>query len=384
MSVQVIRVETKRQLKDFVKFPIDDLYKNNPYYVPSLIYDEMNTLSISKNPAFDFCERELFLAYKDGKIVGRIAAIINHRANEIWNQKYGRFGFMDFIDDDEVVDALFQAASHWAHTKGMEYLVGPMGFTDLDHQGLLVEGFDRLSTVSTTYSYPYYYKQLERYGFQKEIDWVEFRIPVPQHVPERHQRIAKLVADKYGLALLKFKNLNQIKPYIDKLFHQLNVAYAPLFGFTPLTKKQIDYYVKMYVPMLEWDLVSIIIKVETDEVVGFGIGLPSLAHALQKSRGRIFPFGWFHLYKALKGKSKHNKVVELLLMGVAPEYQGKGVNAMIFADFIPSAFNAGFRFAESNPELEVNSKIQAQWDGFDAENHKRRRAYKIKLQSIST
>ncbi len=377
MSIEIKKVSTKGQLKKFVAFPIDKLYKGNPYYVPSLVFDEMGTLDLKKNPAFDFCERDLFLAYRDGEIVGRIAAIINHRANEIWNQKYARFGFVDFIDDKEVVDTLFNTAESWAREKGMEYVVGPMGFTDLDHEGLLIEGFDRISTMSTTYSYPYYKDHIERIGYQKEIDWMEFRIPVPDKVPERHQRIAKLVADKYGLKLLKFENLRQVTPYIDKLFHQLNVAYAPLFGFTPLTKKQIDYYVKMYVPLLRWDLVSIIIKIETDEVIGFGIGVPSLSYALQKSKGRLFPFGWFHLLKSLKGKG--NKVVDLLLMGVSPEYQGKGVNALIFSDFIPSAYNAGFRFAESNPELEINNKIQAQWDGFNPENHKRRRAYKKRI-----
>lgn len=377
MKVEVVKVETDSQLKKFVTFPIDVVYKENPYYVPSLVMDEMATLDRVKNPAFEFCERELFLAYRGGQVVGRIAAILNHRSNEVWHQKYARFGFVDFIDDDDVVDALFDAAEQWARTKGMEYVVGPMGFTDLDHEGLLVDGYDQIATMATTYSHPYYKKQIERRGYQKEIDWVEFRIPVPQSVPERHQRIARIVADKYGLKLLKFENLRQITPYIDKLFHQLNVAYAPLFGFTPLTKKQIDYYVKQYVPLLRWDLVSIIIKVDTDEVVGFGIGMPSLSHALQKAKGRLFPFGWLHLLRGLKGRS--NKVVDLLLMGVAPEYQGKGVNALIFADFIPSAYKAGFRFAESNPELEVNNKIQAQWDGFDAVNHKRRRAYKIKL-----
>ncbi len=377
MKVDIVRVDSKSQLRKFVTFPIDTIYKGNSYYVPSLVMDEMATLSNHKNPAFEFCERELFLAYRAGKIVGRIAAIINHRSNEVWNQKYARFGFVDFVDDVDVVDALFDAAESWARRRGMEYIVGPMGFTDLDHEGLLVEGYDKVSTMATTYSHPYYKTQIERRGYQKEIDWVEFRIPVPPVAPERHQRIARIVADKYGLKLLKFENLRQITPYIDKLFHQLNIAYAPLFGFTPLTKKQIDYYVKQYVPLLRWDLVSIIIKVDTDEVVGFGIGIPSLSQALQKAKGRLFPLGWLHLLRGLKGRS--NKVVDLMLMGVAPEYQGKGVNALIFADFIPSAYKAGFRFAESNPELEVNNKIQAQWDGFDAVNHKRRRAYKMKL-----
>ncbi|MDU1906618.1 MAG: hypothetical protein E6772_17775 [Dysgonomonas sp.] len=373
MSVKIIEANDKSLKKKFVKFPIQ-LYKGNPYFVPPLIMDEMDTLNPDKNPAFDFCEQQLFLAYKNDEIVGRIAAIINHRSNEVWNQKHARFSFVDFIDDNEVVNALFKAAEDWAKGKGMDTIQGPLGFTDLDKEGLLIEGYDKIATMSTIYNYPYYKDQIERLGFEKDVDWHEYYIPVPEAVPERHQRISKIVADKYGLKLLKFNSLKQIAPYIDKLFNLLNVAYAPLYGFVPLTKRQIDHYVKMYVPLLRWDVVSIIIKEETDEVVAFGIGLPSLAKALQKSGGKLFPTGWYHLLKALKGKN--NKVVDLLLMGVSPEYQGKGVNALIFNDFIPSAHKSGFRFAESNPELEMNNKISAQWDGFNAEHHKTRRAYK--------
>lgn len=376
MSVKIIEVNDKALKKKFVKFPIH-LYKNNPYYVPPLILDELDTLNPDKNPAFDFCEQQLFLAYKNDKIVGRIAAIINHRSNEIWKQKQVRFGFMDFIDDDEVVDALFNAAENWGQSKGMEVIHGPMGFTDLDKEGLLINGYDRIATMSTIYNYPYYVNQIERLGFEKDVDWHEYYIPVPEAVPERHQRISKIVSDKYGLKILKFKNLKQVTPYVDKLFNLLNTAYAPLYGFVPLTKKQIDHYVKMYVPLLRWDVVSIIIKEDTDEVIGFGIGLPSLASALQKSGGKLFPTGWYHLLRALKGKK--NKTMDLLLMGISPEYQGKGVNALIFNDFIPSAHKSGFRFAESNPELEMNNKISAQWDGFNAEHHKTRRAYKKKI-----
>lgn len=338
----------------------------------------MDTLNPAKNPAFDFCEQQLFLAYRNDEIVGRIAAIINHRSNEIWNQKYVRFGFVDFIDDNEVVDALFEAAENWARSKGMDVIHGPLGFTDFDKEGLLIEGYERIATIATIYNFPYYKDQIERIGFEKDVDWHEYYIPVPSEVPERHQRIAKIVGDKYGLKLLKFKNLKQVSPYIDKLFNLLNTAYAPLYGFVPLTKKQIDHYVKMYVPLLRWDVVSIIIKEDTEEVIGFGIGLPSLSLALQKSGGKLFPTGWYHLLRALKGKN--NKVVDLLLMGIAPEYQGKGVNALIFNDFIPSAYKSGFRFAESNPELEMNNKISAQWDGFNAEHHKTRRAYKKELK----
>lgn len=372
MSLKIVEVNDKASKKKFIKFPID-LYKNNPYYVPPLIMDELGTLDSTKNPAFDFCEQQLFLAYRDSQIVGRIAAIINHRSNEVWNQKSARFGFVDFIDDNEVVDTLFNTAENWARAKGMNKIQGPMGFTDLDHEGLLVHGYDRISTMATTYSFPYYKEQIERLGYTKDADWHEFYIPVPNAVPERHQRIADIVAKKYGLKLLKFKNLKQITPYVDKVFNLLNVAYAPLYGFVPLTQKQIDYYVKMYVPLLRWDIVSIIIKEETDEVVAFGIGVPSLSLALQKSKGKLFPTGWYHLLKALKGKS--NKVIDLMLIGISPEYQGKGVNAMIFADFIPSSFRNGFKFAESNPELEQNNKVSSLWDGFNAEHHKTRRAY---------
>ncbi|MFV0468364.1 MAG: hypothetical protein ACK5MK_05485 [Dysgonomonas sp.] len=372
MAVTIIEVKSRSEAKKFVKFP-NNLYKDCPYYVPSLVLDEMETINPKKNPAFDFCEQKLFLAYKDNKIVGRIAAIINHEANRIWNSKHARFGFVDFIDDNEVVDTLFKAAEDWARSKGMVKIQGPMEYTDLDHEGLLIFGYDKISTMSTKYSHPYYRDQIERLGFEKEVDWHEFYIPVPEAVPERHHRIATIVAEKYGLKILKFKSLKQVSPYIDKLFNLLNRAYAPLYGFSPLSKRQIDHYVKMYVPLLRWDVVSIIVKEETDEVVGFGIGLPNLSHALQKSNGKLFPFGWYHLLRALKGKK--NPVVDLMLMGVAPEYQGKGVNALIFDDFIPSAHKNGFRFAETNPELELNNKVQSQWDGFNAEHHKTRRAY---------
>jgi len=376
MSVTIAEANNKSTRRKFVKFPIE-LYKDCPYYVPSLVLDEMGTLNPEKNPAFDFCEMQLFLAYRDNKIVGRIAAIINHKANEVWNQKHARFGFVDFIDDVEVVDALFDAAINWAKQNGMDSIQGPMGFTDLDHEGLLIMGYDRISTMSTTYSHPYYRDHIERLGFEKEADWHEYYIPVPVDVPERHRRIANLIKQKYGLKVLKFENLKQISPYVDKLFNLLNEAYKPLYGFAPLTKRQIDYYVKMYVPMLRWDVVSIIIKEDTDEVVAFGIGVPNMSRALQKSRGKLLPFGWYHLLKALKGKS--NPVVDLMLIGVSPEYQGKGVNAIIFDDFIPSAYKCGFKFAESNPELEMNNKVASLWDGFDAEHHKTRRAFVKKI-----
>lgn len=377
VTIKEVNENDKAAKKAFIRFPIDTLYKDCPYYVPALVLDEMDTLNSKKNPAFDFCQMQMFLAYKNNEIVGRIAAIINNTANEVWNHKQVRFSFVDFIDDNEVVDALFAAAEKWGKNKGMNAIIGPMGFTDLDPEGLLIEGFDKVSTMAATYCYPYYRTQIERLGFEKDADWKEFRIPVPTEVPERHQRIANMVSQRYGLKLLKFKNLKQITPYIDKLFNLLNEAYKPLYGFSPLTQRQINHYVKMYVPLLRWDLVSIVIKEETDEVVGFGVGIPSLSDALIKSRGRLFPFGWYYLLKALK--SKKNPVIDLLLMGIHPDYQGKGVNAIIFNDYIPSAYRNGFKFAETNPELEINNKVQALWDGFDAVNHKARRAYKKQI-----
>ena len=379
MSIIIKEVkDTDKALKKaFIKFPTK-LYEGCPYYVPALVLDELDTLNLKKNPAFDFCEMQLFLAYRDNEIVGRIAAIINHNANKVWDSKEARFSFVDFIDDDKVVDALFDAAHKWAKEKGMDTVIGPMGFTDLDPEGLLIEGFDKVSTMATKYSYPYYEKQIERLGYEKDADWHEYRIPVPSSVPERHQRIANMISQRYGLKVLKFKNLKQISPYIERLFALMNEAYKPLYGFAPLTQRQIDHYVKMYVPLLRWDIVSIIIKEETDEVVGFGIGMPSMSRGLIKSQGKLFPFGWYHLLKDLK--SKKNPVIDLLLIGIAPEYQGKGVNAIIFNDFIPSAYKCGFQWAESNPELEMNNKVASLWDGFNAENHKKRRAYKIQLK----
>ena len=335
--------------------------------------DELATLDPQKNPAFDFCEQQLFIAEKDGKTVGRIAAIINKAANETWNQKNARFGFVDFIDDNEVVDALFATAEQWAKSRGMDAITGPMGFTDLDHEGLLTFGYDKISTMSTVYSFPYYKDQIERLGYKEDVTWKEFYIPVPEKLPQRHERIANIVADKYGLKVMKFKNLKQITPYVDQLFKVLNEAYKPLYGFAPLTQRQIDYYVKMYVPILRWDIVSIIIEEATDNVVGFGIVVPNLSRALQKSRGKLFPFGWYRLLKALKCQ---NDVADLMLIGVAPEYQGKGVNAIIFVDIIKSAQRGKFKFAETNPELEMNNKMVSLWDGFDAINHKERKAYK--------
>jgi GNAT superfamily N-acetyltransferase len=372
MAVKIVEVNDSAALKKFVEFNIK-LYEGNPYHVPGLIEDELMTLSRKKNPAFEFCDAVYFLAYRDDKIVGRIAGIINHKANEVWNQKYARFGFTDFIDDSEVVDALFETVEKWAVEKGMNGIQGPLGFTDLDHEGLLVWGFDKMGTMATAYSFPYYMKHIERLGYVKDQDWNEFLITVPKEIPDRHRRIAEIVLQKYNLQIKKFKRTREIWPYARKIFELWNEAYKPLYGYSPLSCRQIDYYVKMYIPMLRLDLITLIVRNDDDAVVGVGITLPSLSKALKKAKGRLLPFGWFHLLRALYGG--RNDVVDLYIIGVHPDYQNKGVNALMFYDLIPVFNKIGYKTAESNPELELNQKMQSQWDYFEREHIKTRRAY---------
>jgi GNAT superfamily N-acetyltransferase len=371
MSISIRKVTTKRELKSFVKFNID-LYKNNPYHVPGLIDEEMMTLSEKKNPAFETSEAACFLARKDQRIAGRIACMINHKSNRIWNQKHARFGFVDFIDDPEVVDALFDTAENWAKERGMEALHGPLGFTDMDHEGMLIEGFDQLGTMATIYNYPYYPEHMLRRGYAKDQDWQEFKIYIPDEVPEKHLRIGEIARKKYGLKILKFKKRKEIWPYAYRIFDTLNKAYAPLYGFVELSAKQIDYYINMYIPMLRLDMITLIIREADDVVVGFGITMPNLSRALQKAGGSFLPFGFIPLLKALYAKPK---VVDLYLIGVIPEYRNKGVNALLFNDLIPLYKKLGVVYAESNPELETNNAVQSQWDYFRREHHKTRRIF---------
>ena len=371
MSVEIKQVTTRRDLKRFVSFP-NRLYKGNKYYVPSLEFDEVDTLDKDKNPAFDFCESAYFLALRKGKIVGRIAAIINKVSNQKEGHKRVRFGFVDFIDDDEVVDKLFATVENWGTERGMNQINGPLGFTDLDPEGMLVDGFDKMGTMVAIYNHSYYPRQLERLGFVKDADWVEYLITIPEQVPEKHRRISELVAKKFGLRTVQYTNKKKLaRDYGEKLFKLVNESYDVLYGYTPLTERQIKHYVDMYIPMLR--LNDLVLVVDTnDELVAFGVGMPSLARALQRSGGKLFPFGFIHLLKALKGR---NDLVELLLFAVKPEYQNKGVNALVFRDIIP-AFNAnGYRYAESNPELELNIKVQNQWGFLEHKLQKRRRVF---------
>ncbi len=377
MAIEIRKIGTSRsQLRKYVKFGID-LYSDNPYFVPPLIYDDVNTLSPKVNPAFDYCEAQSFMAYRDGKPVGRITGIINKQVNERTGKRDLRFGFVDFIDDNEVVDALYDAVSQWGREKGMTSIVGPMGFTDLDHEGMLIDGFEEVGTMATIYNYPYYPKQMERLGFTKDADWVEFYINIPKEVPEKHKRIAELVQKRNNLKLKKFTSRKEVKKqYGEALFQLINESYDKLYGYSPLTPRQIKYYVDMYIGMINLDLVTVITDAD-DKLVAVGISIQSFSRALQKCRGRLFPFGWRHLLPTfLSGKSE---AVDLLLIAVKPEYQNKGVTALIFADLIPYYNKYGFVHAESNPELEDNNKVQDQWAYFDTRLHRRRRAFRKPL-----
>ena len=376
MSIIVKPINAKKsEIKKYVQFGID-LYKGNDCYVPPLVFDEVDSLLPDKNPAFDFCKAQSFMAYRDNKPVGRITAIINNIVNERTGEKTMRFGWVDFIDDNEVVDALFNAAEEWGRSQGMTTIIGPMGFSDMDHEGMLVDGFDEMGTMATIYNYPYYPTHMERMGFEKDADWVEFRITIPEAVPEKHQRIADIVRRKHNLHTVKFTSRKKLKEkYGQALFDLINEAYDKLYGFSPLTQRQIDYYINMYLGFLRLDDVSVIVDAD-EKLVGLGISMPSFSRALQKSGGKLFPFGWWHILKAMQGKTD---TVDLMLIAISKEYLSKGVNALLFADLIPAYAKNGYQWAESNPELKDNANVQLQWQYFDYRQHRRRRAFKKSL-----
>ncbi len=377
MSVEIKKVTTKSDLKRFIRFNYE-FYKNNPYSVPDLYDDMLNTFSPQKNAAFEFCEADYFMAFRDGKMVGRVAAIINRRANETWKKKTVRFGWIDFIDDIEVSTALIDTVKQWGKERGMTEMEGPLGFTDMDAEGMLVEGFDQLSTMATIYNYPYYPQHMEKLGLVKSADWVEMKIYVPDAIPEKHKRISEIISKRYNLHIRKLKSKKEVyKTGIGhEIFRLINEAYTPLFGYSRMTERQIDQYVSMYVPVLDLRMVTLV-ENEKNELVAVGISMASLSRALQKAKGRLLPFGWWYLLKALMWKRP--KVLDLLLVAVRPDYQGKGANALLFTDLIPIYKKMGFEYAESNPELEMNDKVQNQWQYFKTEQHKRRRCFKADI-----
>lgn len=379
-SIEIKKVESRYDLKKFIEFHYD-LYEGNPYDVPNLYSDDVNTLRKDKNAAFEFCEAEYYMAFKDGKMVGRVAAIINHRANEKWQQKRVRFGWIDFIDDMEVSAALLKAVEDYGRSKGMTEVVGPLGFTDLDPEGMLTWGFDQLGTMPTIYNYEYYPKHMEALGgFEVDNKYVEYKLYVPDTVPEKYTKIAKMIQKRYNLHIKKLTRTDIFKNgYGQKIFRLINETYKDLYGFSELTEKQINQYVEMYLPLADLSLITLVEDWNANKkLVGVGITIPSLSRALQKcKRGRMLPMGWWHLLRAIKYHKTN--IVDLLLMGVLPEYRSKGANALMFADLIPRYQAYGFEWGESQVEMETNEGVQSQWDALNPVMHKKRKCYIKKI-----
>lgn len=368
--MEIKKISSKKEFKEFARFPIK-LYKDHPYFVPSLIFDELNTFNPGKNPSLEFCEAACFVAKEGKTMLGRIAVILNKEANKIFNEEHVRFGWFDVVDNIEVTKALIEAASDWARQKGMKAIKGPMGFCDFDNTGMLIDGFDELSTFATLYNYPYYPQHFEGLGFRKEIDAKEFQIVIPESLSDRYFRFSELLAQKFDLKVVSLNSTRElVRRYGKKIFQLLNDSYYVLYGYVPLTDKQVDYYIKLYLSFVRPELVSIIVTPE-DRVVGVGIAIPSMSKAFQKAKGKLFPFGFIHMLKAIY----KNDLVDLYLMGIHPEYQGKGLNSLIFTDLLPKFHKHGYRLAETNPELETNGRIQALWSEFNPRHHKTRRVY---------
>ena len=381
-SITIKKVETKEDLKAFIEFHYD-LYEGNEYDVPNLYSDEVNTLSKDKNAAFDFCVADYYLAIRDNKVVGRVAAIIDNKANEKWDQKRVRFGWIDFIEDKEVLEALLKAVEDFGKAHGMNEIVGPLGFTDMDPEGMLTWGFDQLGTMPTIYNYDYYPRLLESLpGYEVDNKYVEYKLFVPDTVPEKYAKIAEMIQNRYNLRIKKLTKKDIFEGgYGKKIFELINSTYKDLYGFSELSEKQIDQYINMYFPFADLSLITLVEDASADnKLVGIGITLPSLSEALQKcKKGRLFPFGWFHLLRAIKFHK--TKIVDLLLIGVLPEYRMKGVNALIFADLIPRYQAYGFEWGETQVEMETNTNVQSQWETLNPVMHKRRNCYKKVLNA---
>jgi len=373
MEIQIKKVNTSRELKRFVAFQYS-LYKDNKYWVPPIRRDELKSLKKDKNPAFDFCEATYWLAYRNGKIVGRIAGIINHKYNEKWNVEKARFGWFDFIDEQEVASALLTAVEKWAAGKGMKSIQGPLGFTDMDGEGTLVEGFDEVSTLGAIYNFPYYPKLIESCGYVKDIDWVEYEVTLHSEIDEKIIRIAKIALERNKLKILKIKKAKEMLPFAKELFYLLNESYKDLYGFVELSDKQIDMYVKQYFGYIIPEYVPVVLDSD-NKVAAFGITMPSLSRALQKNKGHLFPFGFIQILKAMK----NNRNVDLYLTAVRPDLQNKGVNAILIHEMNKVFIKNKIEKVETNRELEVNTKVQAQWKFFDRRQHKRRRCYRKEL-----
>lgn len=377
MSVIIKEVQSRFDLRRFILFP-EKLYRHNPYYVPQLIFDQIDTLDRKRNPAAAFCDSALYLAYKDGKLVGRVAAIVNHKANKQWNHKEVRFGWYDFIDDPEVSEALMKKVEEFGRKYGMESVVGPLGFTDFDPEGMLVEGFDKEGTMALIYNHPYYNDHVEAMGFGKEVDWTELRVKVPEKLDERYERMQSVVSKKTGVNVVRDLTRKKVRKegYGRKLFNLINACYKDLYNFTILPDDMADKYMNFYLDLLDLDYICLL-ENKDRELVGFALTMPSLAGTLQKNRGRLFPFGWILLAKNLF--LKHGKGVEMLLIGIRPDYRGKGLNSLLFYTLTNNFISKKIEWAETNAILETNNSSFNLWHNFEHISTKRRRSYIKKL-----
>lgn len=378
MKCSVETVQTKRQMNDFLALP-KKIYKDNPYYVPDIESDVRGWFDPKHNPGLKHCEIAPFVAYNEkGEVVGRIVGFINHNANQIWKCKCVRFSWIEFVDDADVSGALLKAVEDWGRSKGMEAVQGPLGISDYEKEGMLIEDFDKLGSAVTIYNPSYYPEHMTLHGYGKEVDWVQMRVEVPQDVPERFVRVHRIVTNMYGLKVRKLTPHEvQKEGYGHKIFKLLNLAYSNLFGYTPYSDEEADAFISQYINMLDLRMLPMVEDSEGN-LVSCCVTMPSISKAMQKAGGKLFPFGWYHLLRALK--YKRDEVVELLLIAVHPDWQAMGINALLFVDLIPIFNEMGFRWAETGPMLEDNSKVLSQWKVFNHIEHKRRRCFSKKIK----
>jgi GNAT superfamily N-acetyltransferase len=372
-TVKVKQVHDHRTMNDFVHI-VDSIYENCPQYVPDLESDVRKLFNSRKNPGLEFSDIQAFVAYQNEQPVGRVVGIVNGKANQKWKVRNVRFSMIEFIDDMTVSSALLKAVEEWGKTKGMDALQGPLGITDFDKEGMLVEDFDMLGSMNTIYNPDYYPRHMEAYGLAKEVDWLQVRIDIPQDIPARYAHVAQYAREQIGLRVVKLtvKEVFQLG-YGKKVFALLNECYQPIFGFSTLSEKQMNTFINKYLRLIDLNLIPVILN-DRQEVVGVAITMGSLSMAMQKAGGRLLPMGWYHLLKALKWKREDH--AEMLLIAVRPDYQGLGVNAMFFNDLIPIYNNYGFKWAETGPQLEDNVRELSQWKPLHPQFVKRRRCYK--------
>ena len=371
-SVEVVEVSTKKDLWKWVRFP-NELYKDNEFFVPFLEIDEFDTFSgdIEKNPAYEFCETRLFLAYKNGRIVGRIAGLINHAYNKKWNKNAIRYTRFDFIDDYEVSCALFEKVVAWGRERAYTEIMGPIGFTDMDHEGMLVEGFDEFNMSITFYNHPYYLTHLEKLGLVKDIDWIEYKLFVPSEIDPKIERVANHILRKGEYKVVTYTDRKALYNEAFEAFQVIDVAFSKLYGTVPLTEKVIKNVIKGQIPLVNLDYICSV-KDSDNKIVGFGVMVPSIAKALKKSDGKLFPFGIFRMLRALKGK---NDTVEMYFVAVTPEHQLQGVPVLIIQTLLDKLIKNGVRYCDTGPMLETNGAVHSMWRYFDKKQNKRRRCY---------